>query len=149
MATPSSPSAVTLHLTRTYDHSPEAVFRAWTDPKALSRWFAPSPDAKVVVPECDVRPGGKYRIEMHMGPDTHIVAGTYKEVAPHTKLVFTWAWANAPAEETLVTVALKPHGKGTELTLTHERFATAEARDEHNKGWTGCLERLGAALAGA
>jgi len=147
MATPTSPSTVTLRITRTYDHPQEAVFRAWTDPKALSRWFAPSDDAKVVVPEFDLRPGGKYRVEMHMGPETHIVNGTYKEITPSTKLVFTWAWDHAPAEETLVTVELKPQGKGTELTLIHERFANTAARDDHQKGWTACLERLTNALA--
>ena len=34
-------------------------------------------------------------------------------------------------------------GGQTELVLTHERFASAEARDAHDKGWVGCLDRLG------
>ncbi|MGH8799767.1 MAG: SRPBCC domain-containing protein [Casimicrobiaceae bacterium] len=38
---------------------------------------------------------------------------------------------------------MKPSGAGTELLLTHQRFADTEARDKHQHGWTGCLDRLG------
>jgi uncharacterized protein YndB with AHSA1/START domain len=46
-----------------------------------------------------------------------------------------------------VTVAFEAKGNETELTLTHERFASAEQRDRHSEGWTGCLARLEEALA--
>ena len=41
--------------------------------------------------------------------------------------------------ETLVTVLFKEAGDKTEVVLTHEFFADAHMRDEHNQGWNGCL----------
>ena len=43
----------------------------------------------------------------------------------------------------LVTLEFKARGKQTELTLTHEKFASIESRDRHNEGWTRCLGSLG------
>jgi uncharacterized protein YndB with AHSA1/START domain len=48
--------------------------------------------------------------------------------------------------ETLVTVEFRDRGQSTEVILTHELFPNAEARDEHTKGWSGCLDRLLRAL---
>jgi len=146
MVTPTTPSTVHLRITRTVDHPQEAVFRAWTDPQALIRWFAPNDEMTVEVPTLDLRPGGAYKIEMHApNNDSYVVGGTYKEITPYSRLVFTWRWAHE-SEDTLVTVELTPRGKGTEIVLTHERFANAEERDKHHQGWTGCLDRFGRAF---
>ncbi|HWB60279.1 MAG TPA: SRPBCC domain-containing protein, partial [Chthoniobacteraceae bacterium] len=58
---------------------------------------------------------------------------------------FTWAWSDNPrdgGDETTVTVDLVEVQGGTQLTLTHEGFATVESRDAHNDGWTGTLVKL-------
>lgn len=137
-----------LTIRRVYQATPDKVFRAWTDPALMKRWFAPS-DA-FVVPEVqvDLRVGGRYRIVMK-SPDgeTHRVGGVYREIRPPERLVFSWAWESAPERESLVTVELKGKGGQTELTLTHEQFADAEARDKHEQGWNGCLDRLPKAIA--
>jgi uncharacterized protein YndB with AHSA1/START domain len=114
----------------------------------MKRWFAPSDDFAVPVVEADVRVGGRYRIVMH-SPDgeEHDVRGEYREIVPNEKLVFTWAWRSTPERESLVTVRLRPAGAGTELTVTHEQFFDAEARDKHRQGWEGCLGRLERAFA--
>jgi len=44
--------------------------------------------------------------------------------------------------DTLVTIELFDRGGKTEVVLTHEKFPSDAARDEHNKGWAGCLDRL-------
>jgi hypothetical protein len=44
--------------------------------------------------------------------------------------------------ETLVTVDLAAVPTGTELTLTHERFESAEIAQDHNQGWSGILDSL-------
>jgi uncharacterized protein YndB with AHSA1/START domain len=105
--------------------------------------MAPGDAFTVCVLECDVRVGGRYRIVMH-SPDgeDNDVSGVYREVAINRKLVFTWAWKSTPERESLVTVELRAAGGGTELTLRHEAFADAEARDRHEQGWVGCLGRL-------
>jgi uncharacterized protein YndB with AHSA1/START domain len=122
----------------------EKVFRAWTDPQAIARWFAPSEDFRTTVFALDLRPGGSYRIEMLEGDKPHRVAGRYVEIRPPEKLVFTWKWENEPAHvgESLVTIELFDRDGATELVLTHERIADPASRDEHEKGWGGCLTRL-------
>jgi len=96
-----------------------------------------------VVSETDVRVGGRYRIAMR-APDgeIHDVSGVYREVVPNEKLVFTWAWRSTPERESLVTVQLKPDGEGTLLTLLHEQFFDEPARDRHQVGWAGTLDKL-------
>jgi uncharacterized protein YndB with AHSA1/START domain len=121
----------------------EKVFRAWTEPEALKLWFGPSDEGKILVAETNINVGGRYRIVLEM-PDgeQHRVGGVYREVVPNEKLTFTWAWESTPERESLVTVKLKKAGSGTDMTLTHEQFFDEAARDRHEHGWTGTLERL-------
>jgi uncharacterized protein YndB with AHSA1/START domain len=72
----------------------------------------------------------------------HQVSGVYREVVPGTRLVFTWAWQSTPERESLVTVTLARDGDGTLLTLHHEQFFDQAARDGHERGWTGTLDKL-------
>ena len=121
----------------------EKVFTAWTQPEALKSWMGPSDDYAVLVAETDVRVGGRFRVVFHTEDgEEHDVGGVYREVVPNEKLVFTWAWRSTPERESLVTVALRPDGGGTSLTLTHEQFFDEEARDRHEFGWTGTLDKL-------
>ena len=126
---------------------PKKVFQAWTDRAHLARWFAPSPDFKIVVHELDVRPGGGYRIEMrHPDGSSHIAVGEYRELDAPRWLTFTWRWEGSPMSDTLVTVELTSKDGGTEVVLTHTLFQSEELRDEHTKGWTGCMAQLAATL---
>ncbi len=61
---------------------------------------------------------------------------------PNEKLVFTWAWKSTPERESLVTVTLKANGAGTIITLLHEQFFDADARNRHQNGWTGAIDKL-------
>ena len=137
-----------LSIVRKFNVAPAKVWRAWTDPEALKAWMAPDGAFTVRVLEADVRVGGRYRIIMR-SPDgeENDVSGVYREVVANRKLVYTWAWKSTPERESLVTVQLRAAGEGTELTLKHEEFADAEARDRHNQGWVGCLGRLERLLA--
>jgi uncharacterized protein YndB with AHSA1/START domain len=138
-ATISKPS---LTIKRRLKAAPAKVFSAWTDPEKVKRWMGPGAVA-VVHAENDVRTGGRYRWLMKK-PDggEHDISGVYREVIPNEKLVFTWAWKTSPERESLVTVQIKPDGDGSLLTLTHEQFFDEEARDRHNEGWTGAMDKL-------
>jgi uncharacterized protein YndB with AHSA1/START domain len=144
MALPKGDTGISIEIRRTLTHPREQVFEAWTDPRALSRWFAPTDDYRVEVPVLELRPGGRYTIEMHhKGGNIHSATGSYRLIERPARLEFTWRWDNeSPASETLVTVEFLARGSGTELVLRHERFATVEARDAHDKGWLGCLSRF-------
>lgn len=135
--------ATSLRLVRQYDAPPERVFDALTRPELLSQWFAPGDDFDAVVDRFQTEVGGAYRIEMrHQNGDIHTCIGEIQEVKRPDRLVYTWKWEGGEMGDTLVTWELRSSGTGTELTLTHERFPNDAARDEHAKGWTGCLERL-------
>jgi uncharacterized protein YndB with AHSA1/START domain len=125
----------------------ERVFQAWTKAEHLQRWFFPSVNGEAVPhAEVDLRVGGRYRITMHApdGDITAMVGGTYHEVHPPEKLVFSWAW-EAPqpdGAETLVTVELHDVQGGTEIIITHERFPAQTGEEEHTIGWNCALERF-------
>lgn len=148
-AQPSSNLAAkpSLTLKRRLNASPEAVYAAWTDPKKLVHWFGPD-QGPVTKAETDVRVGGRFHVVFHTEDgEEHDVSGIYREVIPNEKLQFTWAWRTMPERESLVTVLVKPEGDGALLTLIHEQFFDEPARDRHEYGWTGSLNKLEKALA--
>jgi uncharacterized protein YndB with AHSA1/START domain len=145
MAEPKVLSETSLQLERSIPAAPEEVYAAWIDPKIMMRWYCPAGFTNVIH-QADGRVGGGYRIEMRK-PDggVHLVHGTYKELVPAKRIVFTWRWETSELD-TLVTVDLAPEGKGTKLTLTHEQLPDAKSRDSHAKGWVGCLDHLSQAF---
>jgi uncharacterized protein YndB with AHSA1/START domain len=140
---------LSLRLTRLIRADREAVFRAWTEPEAMREWFCPE-GGTVESAESDLRLGGRYRITMRMPDRVSVATGVYREIEPPSRLVFTWSWEEGEGPkggETVVTVELAERGKATELQLIHEGFATADARDGHEQGWSSALSRLEASLA--
>ena len=131
-----------LTLKRRIKAPPASVYAAWTDPEKILKWFGPE-KIETLRAQADARVGGGFRIVMR-SPDgeEHDVSGIYREVVPNEKLVFTWAWRSTPERESLVTVLIKPDGSGSLLTLIHEKFFDETARDRHQEGWTGCLDKL-------
>jgi uncharacterized protein YndB with AHSA1/START domain len=138
-----------LTLSRRLNASPETVYAAWTEAERLIRWFGPGsviPDT--VRADIDARPGGRYHIAFDNDRgDHHEVGGVYRELVPHVRLVFSWAWHSTPERESLVTVTLQPDGAGTLLTLHHEQFFDAAARDAHEHGWISTLDKLAGTFA--
>lgn len=144
MATPQSQPETSLQIKRTFAAPRERVFRAWTDAKQFALWFHPSTDYTTVITRLDLRVGGAYSLEMHhKGGNVSRLQGTYKEVKPPEKLIFTWSWLrDTPSPDTLVTVEFRDLGASTEVCVTHQNFLNPEDRDKHNQGWTGCLAQL-------
>src|SRR5262249_5972465 len=83
-----------LRIQRHYDGvSPEQVWQAWTDPKALSVWFGPGEDNSVIHARTDVRVGGSFCVAFRLpNGNEHEVSGIYREVVHGRKLVFSWSW---------------------------------------------------------
>jgi uncharacterized protein YndB with AHSA1/START domain len=138
-----------LTLKRRLKAAPGKVFAAWTDPEKIVRWFGPKQTlAGSVRADVDVRPGGRYRMEFTTDDgQRHQVSGVYREVVPDSRLVFTWAWQSTPERESLVIVTIAADGDGSLLTLHHEQFFDQKARDGHERGWTGALDKLQNLLA--
>lgn len=133
-----------LTLNRRLNAAPAKVFAAWTDPEKIVRWFGPAHTVDgSVEAEMDVRVGGSFRIRFRTEDgEQHQVGGNYREVVPDQRLMFTWAWHTTPERESLVTVTLRPDGDGTLLSLNHAQFFDQAARDGHERGWTGTLDKL-------
>jgi len=131
-----------LTIKRRLNAPPAQVFAAWTDPQKIMQWFGPG-QIRCTHAEFDLRVGGRYVIAAQAPDgDKHQVEGVVREIVPDRKLVYTWYWHTMPERESLVTVELKPDGDGTLLTLTHEQFFDEEARDRHQHGWNGALDKL-------
>lgn len=154
-ATTTSTSTSTVRelvISRAFDAPRQLVFKAWTEPERLVRWWGPR---GFTLPVCkmELRPGGAYRFCMRSAEGTdHWLQGVYREVVEPERLVFTWAWEDAEGQlgpETVVTVTFVEQGDRTRLVVHHARFETDSARDAHQEGWTSCIERLAEYLAAA
>jgi uncharacterized protein YndB with AHSA1/START domain len=130
-----------LTIKRRFKAPPAKVYAAWTDPAVIARWFGPQGTERIEA-QTDLRVGGRYHIAAIMAGDRHDVLGVYREIVPNEKLVFTWAWKSTPERKSLVTVTFKPDGDGTIMTLLHEQFFDEDARNRHNQGWTGAIDKM-------
>ena len=141
--------ALILRLSRSFAAPRDRVFRAFTAPTQLVKWWGPK---GFTTPGCtlDVRAGGAWQTVMRSpeGKD-HIVSGVYREIIPPERLVFTWAWQEdgGRGHETLVTIELFETPGGTRLELTHEGFESEDSLGRHRHGWAGCFDCLEEALA--
>ncbi len=111
-------------------------------------WFG-RPDARreTFQAEIDPRVGGRFRVSFSTDSEYYEVGGVYREVLPNRRLVFSWAWHSTPERESQVTVSLEPDGDGTLMTVHHEQLFDQAARDGHERGWTGSLDKLERSLA--
>jgi uncharacterized protein YndB with AHSA1/START domain len=139
------PTHLDIHLRRWFRAPPEKVFRAWTQPEALTAWWCPSGWAATEI-EIDLRVRGEYRIAMrNAGRGAEVaVSGHFLEVSPPERLRYTWHWEGAfeGIRDTVVTVEFLKSGSGTELILCHTYFDDAEARQQHRIGWIAACNRL-------
>jgi uncharacterized protein YndB with AHSA1/START domain len=151
----------TVVITRLFDAPRELVWKAWTDPNHLMRWWGPegftSPAATI-----DLRVGGKYHFAMRSpeGQDFWST-GYYREIVPNERLVCTDSFSNAqgdivsPTEhgmgadvptEFLVTVTLEDVGGKTRMTLTHIGLPAGEMEAMTVQGWNGSFDKLAVSL---
>jgi uncharacterized protein YndB with AHSA1/START domain len=138
-----------LEISRVFDAPRSLVFRAWTSPEHLARWWGPK-DFSAPSLSMDFHPGGKYRHAIRSAEGTdYWMRGVYQEIVEPERIIFTFAWeedASQPTTETLVTVTFEEQGGKTLLTFRQEPFDSIQQRDSHAEGWGECLDRLLAQL---
>jgi uncharacterized protein YndB with AHSA1/START domain len=130
----------------------EDVFRAWTEPEQIKRWFGPgefhTPEAEV-----DLRPGGGYRFVMVApGGNPMPIIGTYHEIDEPALLVYTWKWEveGMGDDESLVRVEFNDAGEDrTEIVITHSRYPAEHTAEPYRMGWEGGLDKVEALFAKA
>lgn len=141
-----------LILTRVIHAPRQKIYKAWTVPTLLKRWFAPAPWTTPTV-ETDVRPGGSMSIVMR-GPEGNEFPnrGVYLEVVKNQRLVFTDSYSRAwePSEKAFMTVVLtfEDQRGSTQYTARVRHWSVAD-REAHEKmgfhqGWPVCTEQLAA-----
>lgn len=153
--------ALDLVMTRVVDVPRERIWKAWTDPALLPKWFCPKPWSASVL-EMDVRPGGAFRTVMHSpdGTDMPEGNGCYLEVVENERLSFTSALTAGfrPAEPPVsvddchafhmtAIITLEAVGEGSTRYTARALHSSEANRDKHaamgfHEGWSTCLDQL-------
>ena len=146
-----NPADRELVLSMTLNVPREKVWRCWTEPDLLKKWFAPKPWTTPHA-ELDVRPCGTNVIVMRSPEgDDMPNAGVYLEVIPNKKLVITDAYTSAwePSDKPFMTTILtfEDDGPGKTKYIARARHWTAADRHQHEQmgfhdGWTQCARQL-------
>ena len=154
------PDTEDLVITRVFDARREAVWKAWTDPKQLMRWWGPkgftSPACKM-----DLRVGGKYLFCMRTPEGQDLWStGVYREIVPMERIVCTDSFADeegnvVPAShygiqgefplELLVTVTFENDRGKTIMILRHAGIPSGMLSD-CEAGWSGSFDKLAESL---
>ena len=152
-------------LEREFDAPRELVWRTWTEPELLKRWYGPN--VETIVHALDVRPGGLWLNEMKWGDNSNYQRVEYTEVTPPERLVWLHSVSDAdwnvianPMMENwprvlLTTVTFEEAGGRTRMRLTwvpHDASAAeiacfGEALQGMDKGWGAGMELLSQLLA--
>jgi uncharacterized protein YndB with AHSA1/START domain len=146
-----------LELTRTFDAPREEVWKAWTDPQRMLRWWAPK---GFTTPVCtvDLRPGGMFRYCMRSPEGQEYWGrGVYREIVEPERLVYMDSFTDAAGKpvppthygfsashpaQTLVTVNLSEVVGRTRLTLRHAIPESTKEFGEAREGWGQMLDKL-------
>jgi len=118
-----------LVVTRTFNAPAHIVFEAWSKPELFKQWWVPkSVGMSTLSCDMDVRTGGSYRLVFsHPAFDQPMAFfGTYREVTPHKRIV----WTNEDSDQGAVTTVTFEESDGKTLVTFHELYPTEAALDE-------------------
>lgn len=118
---------------------PEAVFPYLVEPERMLRWMG-------TAVRLEPAPGGEFWLDMN---GTDIAIGTFTEIDPPNRVVFTWGWegsAEVPPGSTTVSINLTVDGTDTILELRHDGLPD-DLRARHHEGWNHFLPQLVEQLA--
>lgn len=142
------PSADAVVIERWYPASPALMWKLWTDPAHIVRWWGPD---GVTCPQCDIdlRVGGEWTTTMK-DPDcnAHRAECRFIEIVPERLLVCSWCWVyeDGPGATSRLSIEFTPEADGCRLRLSHTGLPVDYA-DKHEEGWTSSLECLSRCLA--
>ena len=132
----------TLRLSRTIPAPRERVFKAWTTPAEVKKWWSIGEGWTTSSAKFDLRVGGKLAIGNEpQGGGTVLITGEFTVVERPSKLEYTWLFPGSPPDEGLVTVEFHEFGKQTEVVITHSR-ASKEMLLGAIEGWNTTLASL-------
>ena len=139
-----APDRLALELTCSLGAPRDRIFRAMTEPSALSKWWGPSGFTTPEI-ELDLHVGGGYRFGMQP-PDGELfhLAGEFIDIDPPSVLAYTFRWEEPDPDdqETVVELSVDSVGDRTEVSLWQGEFATEARLELHRGGWTDSFEKL-------
>jgi uncharacterized protein YndB with AHSA1/START domain len=142
--------APTYVLERLFDAARELVWKAWTDPTLLPRWYGPN--VETIVHRLDLKPGGLWLVEMKSGGKSNYQRIEYQDVTPPERLVWlqsssdaSWNVSPSPMMPAwprvlLTTVTFEENRGRTKLRLT---WVPHEASDAELTCFAGAIPRIG------
>jgi len=123
------PSLPTIRIIRDFDAAPDRVFRAWSDPDVAGRWLGPK-DLSVRMDRWDARTGGCYRYAAcRDGQEVARFYGSFHEVRPPERLVWTFTWEGMPDGVSLEMISFDDLGEGRTRVTSLSVVDTLEARN--------------------
>ena len=122
-ATVTIPSDREIQFERVFDAPRERVWRAYTDPELVARWWGG--DSHVVVERMEVERGGHWRFIA--GADGF--EGRYREVTPTERLIETFDWDGKPGHVQVDSLTFEDLGDGRTKLVSRSLFHTVEDRD--------------------
>jgi uncharacterized protein YndB with AHSA1/START domain len=150
-----------LSITRVLDAPRALVFKAWTTPEHLMRWWGPT-GFTCLSCSMDLRVGGAWRLAMRSPAGVEDrQEGVFREITEPERIVFTYTFVDfperqtsgrwsadsgRPGHQTIVTVNFEDLGAKTRLTMQQAIFENNTVRDEHVRGWGEALDNLAACL---
>ncbi|HEX9029312.1 MAG TPA: SRPBCC domain-containing protein [Anaerolineales bacterium] len=133
-------------VTRTFDASPELIFKTMTDPGLIPQWWGPR-DLTTTVEKMEVRPGGQWRfVQRDPQGEQFGFHGVYHDVTPSERLVYTFEFEGFPGHVLLETVTFEEQN-GKTLVTDQSVYQSVEDRDGMvqtgmESGATESMERL-------
>jgi uncharacterized protein YndB with AHSA1/START domain len=129
-ATVTLPTDDQILITRTFDAPRHLVYRAWTTPELVKRWWA-GKRGKVTLAEIDLRVGGTWRYVMTAhGVFEVAFHGEYRELVENERIVSTEVYEAAPEAEALNTLTLTEQDGRTTMSILVQHQSKAN-RDMH------------------
>ncbi len=116
--------------------APEAAFRAWTSPEAVTAWWGEAGVYRTTGWSADLRTDGGWRADF-AGDDgqTFSAEGRYLTVSVPDRLVWTWRASWSPEAETTIDMRFEVADGGTLLRLRNFGFADAAEASDAREGW--------------
>ncbi|WP_051664240.1 SRPBCC family protein [Dyadobacter crusticola] len=136
-----------IEIERQFDTDVETLFKAWTEAEHLKQWWKPMGNQLVDVKN-ELKEGGS--VEYNVGNAGLQITGTYSEVVPNEKLVYSWIWnLNDEGSENGYTlnITFSAEGEGSKLNVVQEGFKGEEFLKTHEDGWEKGLDSLSSYLS--
>lgn len=119
------------------------VFKAWTNPESLKKWFLAAEDVVVDQAKVDLKVGGEYFINaIFPGFDPIPISGKFILVDIDDQLQYSWLTPALNGRMTKVEVHFEDEQQGSKIVLTHGEFKNEEEMQLHIDGWKACLRKL-------